>query len=90
MVKPEDLRWSVYLIETASNTLYCGIAIDVHARFQQHMNGKGAKYLKAHQPVAIVWEEHGHSHSSALKRERAVKSLSRADKLKLITHDKNT
>lgn len=84
-VQPDKLEWSVYLIETVDNTLYCGVSNDVEARYQAHCAGKGAKYTRAHRPKALVWTETGHSYSSALKREYAIKKLSRKRKLSLIT-----
>ncbi len=83
-VQHGKLDWSVYLIETVDNTLYCGISNDVEARYQAHCSGKGAKYTRAHRPKALVWIEAGHSYSSALKREYAIKKLSRKRKLSLI------
>lgn len=84
MQDDQETRWNVYLILTESNTLYCGIAVDPNVRFEQHMSGRGAKYLRAHKPVKLVWRESGHSRSSALKRERQVKRLSRHEKERLI------
>lgn len=83
-VQNGELNWSVYLIETVDNTLYCGVSNDVAARYQAHCGGKGAKYTRAHRPKALVWTEAGHSYSSALKREYAIKKLSRKRKLSLI------
>ena len=88
-VQNDELNWSVYLIETVDNTLYCGISNDVKARYQAHCAGKGAKYTRAHKPRALVWTELGHSYSSALKREYAVKKLSRQGKLALIAGAKS-
>ncbi|MCG6258622.1 GIY-YIG nuclease family protein, partial [Vibrio furnissii] len=38
--------WSVYLIRTRLNALYCGISNNVERRFCMHQQGKGAKALK--------------------------------------------
>ena len=78
------MAWSVYLLRCGDGTLYCGIARDVEARLAQHRAGKGAKYTRGRGPLELVHAEAWPSRSEALKRERAVKRLSRAEKLALI------
>jgi putative endonuclease len=51
---------------------------------KQHKLGKGARYLKTHQPDKIVYKEKFVSRGEAMKRERAIKRLTHAQKLKLI------
>ena len=75
--------WWVYLLHCGDGTLYCGIALDVEARLVQHETGKGAKYTRGRRPLAIVFREACGTKSSALKRERAIKRLPRAAKLRL-------
>ncbi len=76
--------WWVYLLRCGDGTLYCGIAKDVQARLLQHQEGKGAKYTKGRGPLALVFEEPCESKSEALKRERAIKALSRNAKWALV------
>ncbi|GAL03304.1 putative endonuclease containing a URI domain [Photobacterium aphoticum] len=46
-----DAVWSVYLIRTAANQLYCGVTTDVARRFSEHQSKpQGAKYLKGKGP----------------------------------------
>lgn len=75
--------WHLYLLRCGDGTLYCGIALDVEARLKQHQEGKGAKYTRGRGPLELVHSEACGSRSEALIRERAVKRLSRADKLAL-------
>lgn len=81
--------WHLYLLRCGDGTLYCGIAVDVAARLAQHEAGKGAKYTRGRGPLERVYEEACGSRSEALKRERTVKALSRAAKLRLIESQSN-
>lgn len=75
----------VYILLTEQDTLYCGYTDDVEKRFNAHMEGKGAKYTKAHKPVKIVWQKEFPTKSEALKEEYRIKhKLTRKDKLELI------
>lgn len=76
--------WSVYLVECADGTLYCGITTDVPARIAAHDAGKGARYTRGRGPVRLLWSRGGLEHGEALRVERATKRLSRAAKLRLI------
>jgi putative endonuclease len=77
--------YSVYIVECADGSLYCGIAIDVAARVSQHNSGKrGARYTMSRRPVRLVYREQSSTRSAALKREAAIKRLSRSDKKRLV------
>lgn len=76
--------WSVYLLECADGTLYCGITNDLDARTAAHNAGKGARYTRGRTPLRVVWHEGGLTRGDALRREHAVKRLTREAKLRLI------
>jgi putative endonuclease len=76
--------WHLYLLRCGDGTLYCGIAMDVRARLKQHEEGKGAKYTRGRGPLQVVYTEACGSRSEALKREGAVKGLTRRAKEALI------
>ena len=77
--------WIVYIIESlVSGKLYTGITNDVNRRLAAHNNGTGAKYTRAGRPWKLVYQEPMDGKSSALKREIAIKKLSRSDKITLI------
>lgn len=63
------------------DTLYTGIATDVARRFQEHKEGRGAKYTRAHKPVKIVYQEKVGARSNAQSREAEIKKFSRIKKL---------
>ena len=76
--------WWVYLLRCADGTLYTGSTNDVEKRLAAHNAGRGAKYTRARRPSALVYTEHAESRSAALRREAAIKRLTRAQKLRLI------
>jgi predicted GIY-YIG superfamily endonuclease len=78
------MTWWVYLLRCSDDTLYCGIALDVAARLEQHQAGKGAKYTRGRGPLELVFSEACASRAEALRRERAIKRLKRGAKLALI------
>ena len=85
--KPDDKPtpgWWVYMIQADDQSLYTGITTDLSRRFQQHADGKGARYFRARKPVKIVWQESHGDRASASKREAAIKQLRRDEKLLLI------
>jgi putative endonuclease len=83
------LNWQVYIIICSDNTLYTGISTDVSRRFQQHATGLGAKYFRGRQPVQVVYQESGHTRSTASRREMEIKTLTRAEKCALISSGMN-
>lgn len=79
------MKYYLYIIKTVKNTYYCGIALDVLKRFDEHLNSKkGAKYTKSHKPECIVYVDCFEDKSSALKEEIRIKSLKREEKIELI------
>lgn len=78
------MNWQVYIILCSDDTLYTGITTDLQRRFAQHASGRGAKYFRGRQPAEVVYQESCHTRSTAGRREAAIKSLARAEKLSLI------
>ncbi|MFA6121443.1 MAG: GIY-YIG nuclease family protein [Sideroxydans sp.] len=79
----EQMSWYCYLLQCADNTLYCGISNDLDKRLAAHNAGEGAKYTRGRSPLKLVYQEPCADKSAALKREREIKSFSRAEKLLL-------
>lgn len=73
----------VYMLHCGDGTLYTGFAADVARRVAVHNSGRGAKYTRSRLPVTLVYQETLPDKSAALRRERAIKRLSRAEKLAL-------
>ena len=74
----------VYVIECADGTLYTGYTTDVERRVAEHDAGEGAKYTRGRTPVTLRHVESFDSKSAAMSREHAIKSLTRAEKERLI------
>lgn len=65
-------------------TFYTGTSNDVAKRVATHNSGKGAKYTKTRRPVKLMYTEELADKSVALKREIAIKKLSRQQKEALL------
>jgi putative endonuclease len=59
--------------------------MDAERRVQAHNAGRGARYTRSRRPVQLVYVEPQPDRATAMKRERAIKKLTRAGKLVLIT-----
>lgn len=75
-----------YIVECTDGSLYTGFSTDWRARIAAHNAGKGAKYTRSRRPVRPVYLQEFASKSAAMKREAAIKKLTRAQKLKLISN----
>jgi predicted GIY-YIG superfamily endonuclease len=82
--EPTSVTWFVYLLRCADGTLYTGIAKDVSRRWGQHNAGTASRYTRCRRPTRLVYQESHAGRSSALKREAAIKALSRRQKDLLI------
>ncbi len=78
-----DLEWFVYIIEAENGRLYTGVTKDPSARFQQHVDGKGAKFFRSSPPKRFMLRKGGFDRSTALRLEIRIKRLSRIEKLEL-------
>ena len=74
----------VYILKCRDGTLYTGWTTDLDKRLKTHNSGNGAKYTRARLPVTLVYSEEYEEKTDALKREAAIKKLTRSQKLKLI------
>ncbi|MHA6494172.1 GIY-YIG nuclease family protein [Pseudomonas borbori] len=79
-VKP----WFVYLVRAANGALYCGISDDPHKRFAKHQSGKGARFFHSSPAQALVYIEACIDKGDALRRERAIKAMTKAAKEALV------
>ncbi len=72
-----------YIVECADGTYYTGWAIDPHKRLATHNKGRGAKYTRTRLPVKLMYIEEQPDQRTAMKRERAIKKMTRSQKQKL-------
>jgi putative endonuclease len=78
------MTWTVYLARCNDGTLYTGITTDLERRLAEHNSGCGASYTRSRAPIVLVYWEPAHDQSGALRRERAIKRLTRSEKEKLV------
>lgn len=73
------------MLKCSDETLYTGIAQDINKRVLEHNSSpKGAKYTRGRRPVTLVYNEICEDKSTALKREHAIKKLTRMQKEALL------
>ena len=73
-----------YMLRCRDGSLYTGWTNDLEKRVRTHNAGKGAKYTRSRLPVKLVWYEAHADPREAMRREYALKQLSRAEKEALI------
>ena len=73
-----------YMVECADGTFYTGWSTDPERREKVHNAGRGAKYTRMRRPVKLIYVEELPDRSSAMKRERKIKTFSRKRKEKLV------
>ena len=73
-----------YMVRCADGTLYTGWTTDVERRVKCHNAGKGAKYTRPRLPVELVYFERFETKEEAMRREAAIKKLSRERKELLV------
>lgn len=82
--------WFVYVLRCGDGSLYTGATNNLEKRLAQHRSGKGAAYTRTHLPVTLChWEKAG-TKGDALRREAAIKKLTRQEKLRLIAESQET
>lgn len=74
-----------YILKCADGTYYTGWTTDLAQRLKAHNQGTGAKYTRARLPVTLAYAELHETKSEAMKREAAIKKLSRKEKEALAT-----
>ena len=77
-----------YIVECSDGTYYTGWTIDPEHRVAVHNKGRGARYTRVRLPVKLVYVEEQPDRQAAMKREIAIKRLSRERKSRLIEESK--
>ncbi|MEI7849412.1 MAG: GIY-YIG nuclease family protein [Chloroflexota bacterium] len=73
-----------YILKCSDGTFYTGWTTDPLRREKQHNAGTGSRYTRMRRPVKMMYVEEQPDRTSAMKREIAIKKMSRAAKSKLI------
>lgn len=73
-----------YILECKDGTYYTGWTNNLEKRLKDHNDGKGAKYTKARRPVVLIYHEIFQTKEEAMRREYAIKHMTRKEKEELI------
>ena len=73
-----------YILQCADGSYYAGWTSDPQRRIAQHSRGSASRYTRARLPVALVYLEPQPDRAAAMRRERAIKRMSRARKRTLV------
>lgn len=73
-----------YILKCKDGTYYTGWTNNLEKRVRDHNDGKGAKYTKARRPVKLIYYEEFMTKEEAMKREYAIKQMTRTQKEKMI------
>lgn len=73
-----------YILKCKDGSLYTGWTNNIENRLRMHNEGRGAKYTRGRGPVELVYIEQFPTKEEAMKREAAIKKLTRKQKLLLI------
>ena len=82
------MAWHVYVARCGDGTLYTGITTDPARRAAAHNAGRGASYTRSRRPVTLVHLEPAADRGAALRRELAIKRMTRIAKERLVTGSK--
>ena len=74
----------MYVLRCRDGSLYTGITNDLPKRLLRHKAGTASAYTRSRLPVRLVYQERQPDRSAALRREAAVRRLSRGEKLALV------
>ena len=77
------MGYVVYILRCGDGSLYTGVTTDLERRLREHNSGRGAKYTRSRLPVAPVYWEKAPDKPTALRRELAIKAMTRKEKLEL-------
>jgi putative endonuclease len=72
------------MLRCRDGSLYTGITNDLPRRLVRHSAGTASAYTRARRPVRLVFQERQPDRSAALRREAALRRLSRVEKLALV------
>ena len=73
-----------YILRCSDGTIYTGWTNHLEERVRAHNEGRGAKYTRSRGPVELVYYECLETKEEALRREYAIKQMSRMEKIRLI------
>lgn len=82
--KQSSDEFFVYIIECADGRFYTGYTSNLERRMKEHASGRGCGFTTGFGFSQLLYSESFSEKSTAMKREAAIKKLSRAQKEALI------
>jgi len=79
-----QIKYDLYIIENTKGRLYIGVSQEVRKRVISHNRPEGPDWTQGKGPWKLIYTEEYSDQSSALKRERFLKSLKAGQRLKQI------
>ncbi|OLR55197.1 hypothetical protein BHK98_03435 [Hornefia porci] len=73
-----------YILRCGDGSLYTGWTNDLEKRLAAHNAGRGGRYTRSRLPVELAYYESFDTKNEAMRREAAIKKLTRQEKEKLI------
>ena len=83
LIRVSELNYT-YILECKDGTYYTGWTNNLEKRLKDHNEGRGAKYTKARLPVSLIYYEEFQTKEEAMRREYAIKHMTRSEKDQLI------
>jgi putative endonuclease len=77
-------RYYSYMLASLSGTLYTGVTNNIRHRVDKHKEGTASEFTARYQVNRLVYFECFQYVNNAIAREKQIKGLSRAKKVKLI------
>ncbi len=84
------MPWHVYVARCGDGSLYTGVTTDPARREAAHNAGRGGAYTRARRPVRLLHLEPAPGRAEALRREAAIKRLTRREKEELVARGRRT
>lgn len=78
----------VYILQSSHGKYYTGYTNNLEKRMKTHQEGKGSKFIRAFGFGKLLYHEKYPTQSEAMRRESEIKQLSRIEKEKLISKNK--
>ncbi|MGI6008456.1 MAG: GIY-YIG nuclease family protein [Ruminococcus sp.] len=73
-----------YMVRCSDGSLYTGWTNNLEKRIRDHNMGRGARYTKSRLPVTLEYYETYDTKEEAMRREYAIKQMTRVQKLALL------
>jgi len=79
----------VYIAQCADGSFYTGWTTDPERRLREHNAGRGSRYTRTRRPLKLAYLEPQPDRSTAMRRERRIKTYTRDQKQALIDSYQN-